>query len=406
MRENRLFRALWRGALVVTAIRASLELLARCRRRVRGWRASLSDRRVVEDPPAQHTASSILGPPGAETPEAVSGLKAPEGVVGNPNSHAETRDRESRGRGRSPAAIALRDAAAPLVCVAACICVEAALIAPGHELAGEIVDAALIFIFLQFAPSSSRGATRSRLSKAAICALALVPLIRVAALGLPLRDGSDPVGLLAVAVLVGVTAVALAPSVGVSRRTLLAASSPRSQLPVILAGLLLGFVAYLVGAPALWPVGAAAHRVLLGLLAAGCAAAAEEIVFRGVVQVTLQRAAGRAGVLAASAVFASIYLGANSVSLVLVFALAGLVFAHTVARTGTLAAAIAGHVLLVLGAGAIWPALLGRVHPSWISQPAATIELAVGMAGMTAILVCVPLQYPLQPSLPEGWAEV
>jgi len=128
---------------------------------------------------------------------------------------------------------------------------------------------------------------------AAIRGLALIPLSRVVALGLPLRDGSDAAGLLVVALLVGFAALALAPAVGVNRRTLFAVNLPLSHLRAALAGLVLGLVVYLLGAPVLWSAGAAGDRVLLGLVAAACAAVVEELVFRGVVQITLQRAAGR-----------------------------------------------------------------------------------------------------------------
>ena len=106
-----------------------------------------------------------------------------------------------------------------------------------------------------------------------------------------------------------------------------------------------------------------------------------------VIQPTLRRTAKQAGVLAAAALFASTYLGVGSAALVLTVAVAGLVFAHTAARTGGLSGAVGGHVLLALGAGAIWPALLGRAHPSWLSDPVATIGLAVATAGMAAIII-------------------
>jgi membrane protease YdiL (CAAX protease family) len=247
-------------------------------------------------------------------------------------------------------------------------------------------------VLLQVTPRPADGSVQSQAAGAAIRGLALIPLSRVVALGLPLRDGSDAAGLLVVALLVGFVALALAPAVGVIRRTLFAARLPLPHLRAALAGLVLGLAAYLLGAPVLWPAGAAGDRVLLGLVAAACAAGVEELVFRGIVQVTLQRALGRVGVLAGSALFASTYLGAGAAPLVLALALAGLVFAHTVARTGTLGGPIAGHVLLALGAGGIWPALLGRAHPSWLSQPGSTIGLAVAVVGMTAILLHRPVE--------------
>lgn len=276
-------------------------------------------------------------------------------------------------------------------CMAAQICVEAALIAPGHMLAGEIADAVLLFGLLQVAPESPDGSERSRDARAATRGLALVPLFRLVALGLPLRDGSDPVGLLVTAILVGIATIALAPEVGVVRRALWGTRVPLWQVGAGVVGLGLGLVAYLLGAPALWPSGADGGRLVIGLVAAACGAAVEEAVFRGVIQVTLQQVAGRAGVLATSALFASTYLGAGSAVLVLVFVLAGLVFAYTMARTDALRAPIAGHVLLVLGAGGIWPTVLGRAHPSWLSASSATIGLGIASVGMIAVVLRLPV---------------
>jgi membrane protease YdiL (CAAX protease family) len=279
----------------------------------------------------------------------------------------------------------------PLLCVAVLICVEAALIAPGHVLAGDIAEAILLFVLVQVIVGSSDRAVQSRAVRAATRGLMLVPLSRVVAMGLPLGEGSYQAGLLVTSLLVGFAALTLAPAVGVIRRSLVGLRFPLAHLRAALAGLVLGLVAYLLGAPALWSAGAPSDRVLLGVSAAACAALVEELVFRGVVQVPMQRVAGRVGVIAAVALFTSTYLDASSASLVLVLALAGAVFAHTVARTDTLGGPIVGHLLLALGAGAIWPALLGRAHPSWLSGPGSTIGLAVATASMIAILLYRPV---------------
>jgi hypothetical protein len=301
-------------------------------------------------------------------------------------AHA-TADRHRQPAGALPPGARTRYLVAPLVCIAALICVEAALIAPGHVLAGDIADAALVFVFVQLAMGLGGGSAQTRGARAAIRALTLVPLSRVVALGLPLREGSYAAGLLVTAVLVGFAAWALAPTVGVIRRTVLGFRPPIFHLRAALAGLVLGLAAYLLGAPVLWAPGARGDQVLLGVLAAACAAFTEELVFRGVVQIPMQRLAGRVGVIAVIGLSTSTYLDAGSASLVLVAAFAAAVFAHTVSRTGTLGGPIVGHLLLALGAGAIWPAVLGRAHPNWLSGPWATIALALATAGVTAILL-------------------
>jgi hypothetical protein len=134
-------------------------------------------------------------------------------------------------------------------------------------------------------------------------------------------------------------------------------------------------------------VGAGVDRVAVALIAALAAAAVEEVVFRGVVQVSLQRAAGRAGLIGASLLFAATYLDLSTAALVMVIALAGLVFAHTVARSETLTGAIAGHGLLLVSAGWLWPTLVGRQHPNWFRGSGATAVLGVALLAMTAVML-------------------
>src|SRR5438445_457187 len=82
-------------------------------------------------------------------------------------------------------------------------------VARGHVLAGDISDAVLLFVFLQVAARSGGRSAQSRAARAAILGLMLVPLSRVVALGLPLRSGSYPAGLLVIALCVGFTALTL-----------------------------------------------------------------------------------------------------------------------------------------------------------------------------------------------------
>src|SRR5207302_8995876 len=126
-----------------------------------------------------------------------------------------TVDREPPLIGTIPSRSRTRYYVTPLLCLAATICVEAALIAPGHVLAGDIAEAILLFVFLQLAAGFGGGSAQCRAARAALLALMLVPLSRVVAMGLPLREGSYPAGLLVIALLVGFPALTLAPVVGV-----------------------------------------------------------------------------------------------------------------------------------------------------------------------------------------------
>jgi membrane protease YdiL (CAAX protease family) len=275
------------------------------------------------------------------------------------------------------------------LCVVAVVVVEAALIAPGHVLAGQIADGVLLLVLLNFRGRSGEHSwsARERGVPAAMRALALVPLARVLAAGLPLGHFSEALNELIVVLPVGFAAVRLAPIVGVSVRSLVQARLDRNGAGTVVIGTVLGLVAYLLGAPPLVPAGAGAGRIAVAVVAVSAVAVVEELVFRGLVQITLQRVAGRIGLVAATCLFASTYLSAGPASLVLTVALAGVVFARAVARTGLLGGAIAGHWALTLGAVVVWPALLGRSHPTWLEGGLTTTGLAllVGAATLAAI---------------------
>jgi membrane protease YdiL (CAAX protease family) len=263
------------------------------------------------------------------------------------------------------------------------VVIEALLIAPGHVLAGELADGALALLLASLwrvpapppAGEPALGACR---------ALAVVAVSRVIALGLPLRDASPAIDTLVVALLVGGTSLAAAPLVGASLRSMFRVRAGALQLVGVLAGLLLGLLAHFLGAGRLWGAGAGGGQVMLVLLAAGSAALVEELLFRWVVQIPLQRIAPRFGILASTALFAASYLGAGSAALVLVVALAGAVFAVVVYRGGTLLGAAGGHVCFVLSAGALWPWLLGGAGAGLAGASWVLAALALALAALAA----------------------
>lgn len=271
--------------------------------------------------------------------------------------------------------------------IVAIVAVEALLVAPGHLLAAQIADALLVVLLVNVGPRrESTQSPRADVVLGALRALALVPLIRVASLGLPMRDWSEPVAVLAIALPVGFVALRLAPIAGLRLRRLFALRLSVAHLYAASAGAVLGLLAYLAGAPMLWPEGAAGDRIAVGIGAAAVAAIIEELVFRGLVQGTLQRAFGRLGVLAATAIFTATYLDAGSTALVLTIALAGVVFAHAFATNGALAGVVAGHVLFVVGAGGFWPALLDEPRPQ-LDEPMTSIAICAAIA-IAAGLAC------------------
>lgn len=267
------------------------------------------------------------------------------------------------------------------------IAVEAALVAPGHLLAAQVADAALVLLIARLAlRDGSRRSERAAASILALRALALVPLLRVVSLGMPLAELSDAGAVLLLAVTFAIAVVVLAPAAGIARRRFVELPLAWPALAAAAAGLPLGLLAYVAGADALWARDAAAPEMALGIAAGACAAVAQELVFRGAVQLAFQRVAGAVGAVGATALFTASQLGAGETSLVLSYALAGLVFAYSVMRTGALGGALAGHVALALGAGALWPLLLGRTPPANLDGTAGLVLWAAIVLGVALTL--------------------
>jgi membrane protease YdiL (CAAX protease family) len=315
-----------------------------------------------------------------------------EGVIVDPASAANAAVGDARDERRVLALLA--------VCIAALTLVEAALLAPGHVLAGQIVDGMLLLVLLNFGrgqrgPGSS---AEARPAVQAMRALALVPLARLLAAGLPLAHFSQALGELMVALPVGYAAIRFARVVGVSLPGLFGAAPAqpsrarvlRPEVSVPLAGAVLGLFAYLAGAPALASSESSPGRILLAAAAVTVTVVVEELVFRGLLQTSLQRAAGRLGFIAATALFGCAYLASGSAAVVLTVGLAGVVFAHRFAQTGNLRSAILGHYELAIGAFVAWPVLFGR-SDSWLEGPVATVLLGLAVVGAVAAAVRRPL---------------
>jgi hypothetical protein len=160
---------------------------------------------------------------------------------------------------------------------------------------------------------------------------------------------------------------------------------PLAPIPLTV-GYVLSLVAYLAGAPVLVGRGSGIGAILAAAFAAGLAAVAEELVFRGVLQRNLQRAAGRVGVLLGAGLFACGYLGFGSAGLVLAMLVAGLLFGNSVLRTGATGSVALGHILLGVGACIAWPLILGRERPSWADGTVLVVVLAL-VAIVAAVLL-------------------
>jgi membrane protease YdiL (CAAX protease family) len=256
------------------------------------------------------------------------------------------------------------------------------VLAAGHVLAAEIGFAGLVLVLVN---ARVRRGPRGTDSTAALHVLGIVALARVVAIAAPLPDASGTVHLLVVALSTGFALWRLAPPVDPPIRDLVAWRPRTGGVRVLGAGLGLGVVLYGLGAPALVGPDAPVGDVALAVLAVAIAVTVEEVLFRGILQSTLERLLGRAGVLVASALFAALYLSAGSLELFLAMALAGLIFAASVVRARVLGAAVAGHILLAGGAAVVWPALFGA--PQALLPGGATVPVLAVAVGVGASLV-------------------
>lgn len=267
---------------------------------------------------------------------------------------------------------------APFAAAADLLLIEVVLIGAGDVLAGEIAAATLMLLLI-IAGQPDQGAGH-QLVVWAVRAVALAALLPVLAAGLPLGDGSFAAATIVVAVLIAGVWLVAAPLVGVRRAVAFKVVNAGFQARVAAVGLMLGLVAYLAGAPRAWPSHASPIAVGAGVVAVVGGAVSAELLFRCLVQVPLQRVARRAGLVTATALSVAVYVGSYPPSLVVVMAIAASMFGYAVDRTGTALGAIAGHVGLALGAGVVWPLILGtQSFPAW-RGPAATVALLLWLA--------------------------
>jgi membrane protease YdiL (CAAX protease family) len=186
-----------------------------------------------------------------------------------------------------------------------------------------------------------------------LAALSLAPLLRIVSMALVLPDlESIDWGTFAAALIL-LSALLMARALGMNQTEL------RLWVPVQPRPLLvLSGAAFLVALPASpwldrFPAtgGAAAFLVL--------AAVAEEVTFRGVIQGTLRTLFGRSAILYSTVPFVVVYFATRSLSMVLLAAVLGIVAGWAVERFRSVWMAIGIHAAFSLGAGILWPGLLG-----------------------------------------------
>lgn len=187
--------------------------------------------------------------------------------------------------------------------------------------------------------------------------LALVPLLGLAGAAVPSHglDGPARYALASIVALAGAWAAGRTVPVSWSALALLRVRRGK-QLPIALAGIPLGALAYAVLRPAPLVAHAVSARFLLAAAALVLVALAEELVFRCVLQQAAEAAlGGPRGRVLVNVLFGAAYIGALSPVYAVCAALVGLRFSAVVARTRSLWGVVAAHALLNIGLLLVWP---------------------------------------------------
>ncbi|NTW04256.1 MAG: CPBP family intramembrane metalloprotease [Oscillochloris sp.] len=214
-------------------------------------------------------------------------------------------------------------------------------------------------------------------------ALLLVPLIRTFSLALPLQYFPQKYwyGLIALPMLVACGLVFR--HLHLPRRELgLRSGNLLLQGMIAMGGFGIGGVAYAMLQPAPLSGGLALSTLLLPVLVIACGSLTEELIFRGAIQVTAQRALGNWAMLYGALVFALLQLGYRSPAYVLLSFGTGLFFAYAVRLSGSMLGVVLAHCLASITLFFMMPALvaspLARLLPWAIGGG---VLLALGTLG-------------------------
>jgi membrane protease YdiL (CAAX protease family) len=188
----------------------------------------------------------------------------------------------------------------------------------------------------------------------AIAALSLVPLLRISGLALASSHLTATYVLAGLPVLAGI--ILAAHALDVPGVLAVWQIRRRSQWHVALATLVIARVAAaLLSVPPVSSGGSAAELLAAAAAVFVFAGVLEELLFRGVIQATLEPVARGWSVVLADTLFAATYLGSGSPAYAVFMALFGLACGWWVRRTGSVAGAAVAHGLLAAGVLVVWP---------------------------------------------------
>lgn len=232
------------------------------------------------------------------------------------------------------------------------------LLGHGGFLAGGISHVLLILTLL-----AHHATTEDAPYRPILLALTLPSLMRLVALTVTVVDLPPVLWFVMIGVPTSVATLLVLRVVPAGLGSLLAVPSDAPlQVVVALSGIVHGILLTLILRPAalvpLTEPGAALVAVLVLVL---FVAALEEVIFRGVVQsVVLQITGSRvAAIVIGAAVYACMFVSADSPLVPLAMLAIGALFGATVAFTSSLWGVIGAHALMIIGLLIVWPAVLG-----------------------------------------------
>jgi membrane protease YdiL (CAAX protease family) len=188
--------------------------------------------------------------------------------------------------------------------------------------------------------------------QASYLVLSLLPLLALARLIMPQNSIESDVWELVVAlpVMAG-AALLIAMGREEERRPVRPTLSKRWQLAIVLSGAPIGLLAFGLGSVAGENRGSAGLVVALVLFLAGCA---DEVLFRGVLQRSLESTYGRGSFIVSALLYTAMLLG-NAPVAVAVGGVLGFAFGYLVARTNALFAAAVTHGVVNVFWGVLAP---------------------------------------------------
>ncbi len=245
-------------------------------------------------------------------------------------------------------------AVSPSLCVALIVVADIVGAAAG-PLAGAVVDATVVLLFINVCVLLDDG-PRSHVP----LLLSVVALSQLIAFALPGQDLDRTArDALAAVLLLGALAVA-SRYVRFERRLLdISPNGLAAQLAIAAGGLPVGIAGeqLLSPRPLADPHQLAAFVVAIAV-AGGLSAPAVELAFRWQMQTELVTRCRRTGPVLLNVMFASLYLGTHNAGYVALMGVAGLGLSQAVKRTGTIWGAVAAHSLISVGVLVVWPTVL------------------------------------------------